>query len=200
MGVFGSTTGRFLWNQNPESLDPDDQTPGPGTYTQDTNVEPVPPTGVRRPMVHTSSAFRSTSSRFGKNNNHAPEFHIVGECPNAAVGDYNISSDEKHHIATNPYLNIPFMSQVQRSGITPINVAVPGPGHYESSQVEDNFTLGSFTRSNLVRSTIGLQPRFKTKVRHHELLGPGSYQVGNTMGKKSFNVTMKLKSSSNNLK
>ncbi|ETV98196.1 hypothetical protein H310_08922 [Aphanomyces invadans] len=198
MGQFGSTTERFLWNMTPESMEPEEQTPGPGTYipAQPPHNRTGPANG-RRPRVYTSSAFRSTTERFAKGNNHAPEFHIVGACSAPAVGDYDLVNPPQHKVATNPYLKIPFMSQGQRSeiGQDMKQMEVPGPGQYEVLSPRD-LVVGtqSRTRTNAVRSTLGTKPRFdKGPSKPHELLGPGSYAIPTTIGTKSFNVTMKPK-------
>ncbi|KAG9406600.1 putative palmitoyltransferase zdhhc4 [Aphanomyces cochlioides] len=198
MGQFGSTTERFLWNMTPESMEPDEQTPGPGTYAPEQPQNNAPPRNGRRPRVYTSSAFRSTTSRFPKsNNNHAPEFHIVGACAAPAVGEYDLINVPQHKVATNPYLNIPFLSQGRRTevGYETVCLDLPGPGQYEVMSPRD-VSLGghSRTRANAVRSTMATKPRFeKDPTKPHQLLGPGSYAIPSTIGTKSFNVTMKPK-------
>ncbi|OQS04448.1 hypothetical protein THRCLA_03315 [Thraustotheca clavata] len=195
MGKFGSTTERFLWNITPEVIEAEEQLPGPGKYAPDSNViEPQPP-GVRRPRIHTSSAFRSTSSRFTNNNNHVPQFHIVGESATPAVGEYDLVNVTAHRIATNPYLKVPFLSQGPRSqvGPDPVLLEVPGPGQYEMVTPREKIVgaQNNRTRSNAIRSTISLQARFdKAPTKPHQLIGPGSYAVPGTVGTKSFNVTL----------
>ncbi|EQC40096.1 hypothetical protein SDRG_02750 [Saprolegnia diclina VS20] len=197
-GVFGSTTERFLWNLTPEVLEAEEQLPGPGKYTADSNVvEPLPP-GVRRPRVYTSSAFRSTTSRFPKGHNHAPQFHIVGECAAPAVGDYDLVNVPPHRVATNPFLKVPFLSQGPRSeiGAETMYREVPGPGQYEVASPRDQVVgAPSFrTRANTIRSTLPLQQRFERKpTKPHQLIGPGAYTVPGTVGVKTFNVTMRAR-------
>ena len=211
-GVFGSTTERFLWNLTPEVLEAEEQLPGPGKYTADSNVvEPLPP-GVRRPRVYTSSAFRSTtnryvwmqmlhtrpSCRFPKGHNHAPQFHIVGECAAPAVGDYDLVNVPQHRVATNPFLKVPFLSQGPRSeiGAETMYREVPGPGQYEVASPRDQVVgAPSYrTRANTIRSTLPLQQRFERKpTKPHQLIGPGAYTVPGTVGVKTFNVTMRAR-------
>ncbi|OQS00512.1 hypothetical protein ACHHYP_03438 [Achlya hypogyna] len=198
-GVFGSTTERFLWNLTPEVLEAEENRPGPGKYTADANVvEPLAP-GVRRPRVYTSSAFRSTTSRFPKGNNHAPQFHIVGECASPAVGDYDLVNPPAHRVATNPYLKVPFLSQGPRSemGAETMYRDVPGPGQYEAVSPRDQAVTTARTRGNAVRATIALQPRFdRPPTKPHQLIGPGAYSLPGTVGTKSFNVTLQARNQS----
>ncbi|KAF0720523.1 Aste57867_242 [Aphanomyces stellatus] len=198
MGQFGSTTERFLWNMTPESMEPDEQTPGPGAYAPEQPPTNAPPPNGRRPRVYTSSAFRSSTTRFPKgSNNHVPEFHIVGACSAPAVGEYDLVNVPQHKVATNPYLKIPFGSQGQRSeiGQDTMYLEVPGPGQYEMVSPRDTgLGLQSRNRSNNVRSTLATKPRFdKNPSKPHQLLGPGSYAIPSTIGTKSFNITMKPK-------
>ncbi|TMW56799.1 hypothetical protein Poli38472_006809 [Pythium oligandrum] len=199
-GVFGSTSERHVW-ENLERLEAEDITPGPGAYEK-----PVETHGGHFPMMISSSAFKSSSSRFARvANPHAPPHVVcVGEQATPAVGQYNINtstlappgSPQDYDGSTSPLpsARAPFMSNAERRVFDPQEARyVPGPGQYVVHDDPDDPKPHTtpMTRSREVRATLGNDTRFRVKPVVPEHVGPGSYSIPGTVGTTSFNVTMK---------
>ncbi|GLE01281.1 hypothetical protein PINS_up010111 [Pythium insidiosum] len=209
-GVFGSNAERRVW-ETLERLEPDEVTPGPGAYDK-----PVDTHGGHFPLLVSSAAFKSSSSRFAKRANpHAPpHVHCVGNDATPAVGDYDIT--RVHAIAAtlvdataataaagagaatdssglvSP--RAPFLSTVDRRVFdAKESRLVPGPGQYAVEPPGDGGRSPPLTRMHEVRATLGNEERFRVKPTVPEHVGPGSYAIPGTVGTRSFNVTMVAK-------
>ncbi|RLN95900.1 hypothetical protein BBJ28_00012322 [Nothophytophthora sp. Chile5] len=199
-GVFGTTSERQMWGEL-ERMDVQEVTPGPGAYS-----ERVP---VSNTHYLNSAAFKSSSTRFAKNAN--PHVHCVGSQVSPAVGQYNISTGFSVAASNvvgadgslanasdaadggNSLLSprVSFLSTTERSVFDAKDERdLPGPGAYKDRSEELG---GGFTRSRDVRLTVGNEARFRVKPTVPETVGPGTYSMPDTVGTKSFNVTMARK-------
>ncbi|KAJ0401561.1 hypothetical protein ATCC90586_002869 [Pythium insidiosum] len=196
-GVFGSTAERHVW-ETLERLEPDEVTPGPGAYDK-----PVDTHSGHFPLLVSSAAFKSSSSRFAKRANpHAPpHVHCVGNEATPAVGDYDLTRVQAIAALAEASGALdgdgpvspraPFLSTADRRVFdTKESRHLPGPGQYVVEPQLEGGRSPPLTRAHEVRATLGNEERFRVKPTVPEQVGPGSYAIPGTVGTRSFNVTM----------
>eukprot|EP01063_Lacrimia_lanifica_P005816 TRINITY_DN13511_c0_g1_i1.p1 TRINITY_DN13511_c0_g1~~TRINITY_DN13511_c0_g1_i1.p1 ORF type:complete len:600 (+),score=155.71 TRINITY_DN13511_c0_g1_i1:97-1896(+) len=202
-GVFGTTSQRFPENQvHNKSLaaggvtaNPENRLTGPGSY----NPKPtgsVKPAEARR-RDHRTAVFVSNVERIPK-----------GKDPTPGVGDYNLPPTLKTTAQGTPARSFFNANELRFKPTKPS--LTPGPGEYQ----QDHMTLQSNVHGIGVKGRSGsikqIEPsastqfdkhggkrpigdrsvRFQAPSKRNQGPGPGYYDTGNSMLKRTFNITI----------
>jgi hypothetical protein len=215
-GIFGSTSHRFshgIFEDQPDGM----QDPGPGTFEMNPpdsfgashmNPLPAPNTDVQARRVQ-QGVFKSKSNRFGSNRPQPDHASLGIEAQEPGVYEINLPSsfDPKVASGVNTDKPQPFASTASRFNskqyMGQVKETTPGPGAYGKSSAEaSGFVVKPAMRRPLAPpGTISMDARFKSGAGSFANtkntpggLGPGSYDTGGSMAKKSYNITMVHKS------
>jgi hypothetical protein len=212
-GIFGSTSHRFshgVFEEIPEGI----EEPGPGSFEQNPPDSfeqmagamgglPAPNSDVAARRQQ-QGVFKSKSSRFGSNRP-LPDHASLGiEAQEPGVYEINLPSEfdakKTSGVMKKPQ---PFASTASRFNgkqfMGQVKETTPGPGAYgKPTEEASTFVIKPAARRPLAPpGTISMDARFKSGAGSFANtqntpggLGPGSYDTGGTMQRKSYNITM----------